>query len=70
MRSLRELIDATLARLAEIGADPDDDEETRLQKGLLVLIAALILPISVVWGVLYFALGAQSGLVAFLYFGV
>ena len=70
MRSLRERIDATLARLAEIGADPDDDEETRQRKGLLVLIAALILPISLVWGVLYLALGAQSGLVAFLYFGV
>jgi adenylate cyclase len=70
VRSFRELVDATLRRLAEIGADPDDDEETRLRKGLLVLIAALILPISAVWGVLYLALGAPSGLVAFLYFGV
>ncbi len=70
MRSLRELIDAGLARSARVGADPDDDEETRLRKGLLVLIAALILPISAIWGVLYLALGAPSGVIAFVYFGV
>ena len=70
VRSARQLIDAALRRFAEIGADPGDDEETRQRKGLLVLIAALILPISFLWGVLYLALGAQSGLVAFVYFGV
>jgi guanylate cyclase len=70
MRSFRDLIDATLARLAVVGADPEDDEETRLRKALLVLIAALILPISVTWGVLYLALGATSGAVALLYFAV
>jgi adenylate cyclase len=70
MTPIRGRIDATVARLSEIGADPDDDDETRLRKGLLVLIAALILPISATWGTLYLALGAQSGLIAFLYFGV
>ncbi len=70
MRSLRDRIDATLARLSEIGADPGDDEETRLRKGLLVLFAVLVMPISLVWGVLYLALGAPSGVIAFLYFGV
>jgi guanylate cyclase len=70
MTPIRERIDATLARLSEVGADPQDDEETRLRKGLLVLFAALIMPISVVWGVLYLALGAPSGLIAFLYFGI
>ena len=59
-----------MVRLAEVGADPDDDEDTRLRKGLLVLIAALILPIAATWGVLYLAFGTQSGLIAFLYFAV
>jgi guanylate cyclase len=59
-----------LTRLASVGQDPEDDQETRLRKALLVLIAALILPISLVWGVLYLALGAQSGVGAFIYFGV
>jgi guanylate cyclase len=68
--TLRGSVQATLARLARVGADPDDDEETRLRKALLVLIAVLILPIALVWGVLYLALGTQSGVVAFIYFGV
>ena len=70
VRSVRGLIDSAVVRLAEVGADPDDDDDTRLRKGLLVLIAALILPIAATWGVLYLAFGTQSGLIAFLYFGV
>jgi adenylate cyclase len=57
-----------LERLGRIGADPDDDQETRQRKALLVYLALLILPISLVWGTLYLALGAVSGLVAFGYF--
>ena len=38
------------ALLARIGADPQDDEELRQKKALLVLLAVLILPVSVVWG--------------------
>jgi adenylate cyclase len=53
--------------LGEIGADPDDDVDTRKRKALLVYVAVLILPISLVWGVLYLALGAPSGVVAFAY---
>jgi len=56
-----------LGWLANIGADPDDDVETRTRKALLVHLAGLILPISLVWGVLYLALGAPSGVVAFAY---
>jgi hypothetical protein len=37
------------ASLARIGADPRDDEELRQKKALLVLIAVLILPVSVVF---------------------
>ena len=46
MTSFRRLLDSALARLAQVGAAPGDDEETRLRKALLVLIAILILPIA------------------------
>jgi adenylate cyclase len=65
--SLRRLLDSALARLAEVGAGPYDDEETRLQKAVLVLIAIVILPISAIWAVLYLALGAWTGWVAVVY---
>jgi len=59
-----------LERLAEIGADPLDDMDTRKRKALLVYLAVLVLPISLVWGTLYVALGAPAGLVAYAYFVV
>jgi adenylate cyclase len=59
-----------MARLAQVGADPRDDEDTRLRKALLFFISLLILPIALVWGTLYLALGAQSGYLAYAYFGV
>jgi guanylate cyclase len=61
------LAEALLARAARIGADPGDDEDTRSSKGLLVLISLLILPVSVLWGVLYLAFGSAVGLVPLLY---
>ncbi len=67
MTPLRRLLDATLARLAGVAAQPGDDEETRLQKALLVLIAILILPIAGIWAVLYLAFGAWTGYLAVLY---
>jgi adenylate cyclase len=65
--SPRALLDQTLARLGEVGADPGDDEDARLRKALLVLIAVLILPISFIWGGLYLAFGSQWGSIALLY---
>jgi guanylate cyclase len=59
-----------LERLAEIGADPLDDQDMRKRKALLVYLAVLILPISLVWGTLYLTLGAVSGLVAYAYFAI
>jgi guanylate cyclase len=53
--------------LGGIGADPHDDLETRKRKPLLIYLAVHIWPISLVWGVLYLALGAVSGIVAFGY---
>jgi guanylate cyclase len=56
-----------LDRAARIGADPRDDDETRLRKALLVLDSVLILPIALVWGAIYLAFGVQAGLIAWLY---
>jgi adenylate cyclase len=58
------------ALLARIGADARDDEELRQKKALLVLLAAVILPVSVVWGSLYLAFGSPVGSVPFVYFAV
>jgi adenylate cyclase len=67
---VRSLADRVWARAASIGADPRDDDDLRSRKALLVLISVLILPISLVWGGLYLALGAWSGILAFAYFAV
>ena len=56
------------AWLGRIGADPADDDEQRLRKALLVLIALLILPISLVWWLLYLFFGSWTGWFAFIYF--
>ncbi len=57
-----------LAWLGSIGADPHDDIETRSRKALLVYLAVLIWPISLVWGSVYLSMGAPAGVVAFGYF--
>ena len=66
----RTVLESALARLGGIGADSRDDEETRVRKALLVLVSVLILPISLLWGSLYLALGAPSGVLAFVYFAI
>jgi adenylate cyclase len=48
-------------RLAQIGADPRDDADTRASKALLVLISVLILPVSLIWSALYLAFGSPVG---------
>jgi guanylate cyclase len=58
------------AYLARIGADPQDDEETRADKALLVLISVLILPVSLLWAALYLAFGSPVGWVPLAYFAV
>ena len=59
-----------LAYLARIGADPQDDEDTRAGKALLVLISMLILPIALLWAALYLAFGSPVGWVPLGYFVV
>jgi adenylate cyclase len=56
--------------IGRLGADPQDDEELRHQKALLVLLAVLILPVSVVWGTIYLAFGSAVGVLPFVYFAV
>ena len=70
IRRIRTAGAAAVARLARIGADPRDDEDTRSRKALLVLISVLILPVALLWGVLYLALGAPVGIVPLVYFAV
>jgi len=67
---IRSLNDRALARLALIGADPRDDEDTRAGKALLVLISVLILPVSLLWSILYLAFGSPVGWVPLVYFAV
>ena len=69
VRRTRTVADAVRARVALIGADPLDDEDTRSSKALLVLIV-LILPIAVLSGVLYLAFGSPVGVVPLVYFAV
>jgi guanylate cyclase len=64
---LRARLGAAIAWLTDIGADPDDDQETRMRKALLVLIAVLILPVAIIWATLYVTFGAWTGWVAALY---
>jgi guanylate cyclase len=65
--SLRTLLDRALARLSAVGADAQDDEDARLRKALLVLIAVLVLPIALLWFLLYTAMGTWTGYLALLY---
>jgi class 3 adenylate cyclase len=58
------------SRFAGIGADPRDDGDLRQKRGLLVLLAVLILPVSVVWGSCYLAFGSPLGILPFIYFTV
>lgn len=41
----------------KLGANPDDTGDVRLQKTLLVSIAAMIIPAGVIWGAIYLAFG-------------
>ena len=49
-----------LGRLLAIGADPADDEDTRLRKVLLLVAALTIAPLAVLWGLLYWLAGARD----------
>jgi adenylate cyclase len=47
-------------RVLSIGADPRDTADERFRKRLLVGVALVILPVSLVWGCLYWAIGERA----------
>src|SRR3954470_17474703 len=57
-------------RLKLIGADPEDDEDLRARKALLVLISVLILPVAGVWAALYLSFHSPVGWAPVAYFAV
>ena len=63
-------MDRAAARVMLVGADPNDDDDLRARKALLVLISVLILPVAALWAALYLALGSPVGVVPLVYFGV
>jgi len=67
---IRAAADRVTARLTLVGADPQDDEDLRARKALLVLISVLILPVAALWGTLYLAFGSPVGVVPLVYFGI
>ena len=67
---IRSGADRVLARVARIGADPQDDDDTRASKALLVLISVLILPVALLWAALYLAFGSPVGWVPLVYFAI
>ena len=70
VRRSRTVTAGVLERLASVGADPGDDEDTRASKALLVLISVLILPVALLWSILYLAFGSPVGYVPLAYFAV
>jgi class 3 adenylate cyclase len=54
-----------------VGAKPDDDEDTRLRKVLLLVAALIITPLAVAWGALYWSVGARGpAAIPWLYVGI
>jgi adenylate cyclase len=64
---LRPWFDAAIGRFGRVGADPSDDEETKLRKTLLVGLSILVWPISLTWTTLFVALGSWTGWFAATY---
>jgi guanylate cyclase len=54
---IRNLIQIILPFLARIGTDPDDSDEVRLQKTLLILGSLMFILAGTLWGVLYLSFG-------------
>ena len=62
---------ALLPRLLAVGVADDDDEDTRLRKLLLLVAALTITPLAVVWGAIYWMVGAASAaVIPWLFVGI
>jgi adenylate cyclase len=51
---IRRLIQQAFPTLARIGSDPNDDDDIRLQKSLLVVCSLLFMFAGFAWGIMYF----------------
>jgi guanylate cyclase len=51
-----DIVPQILSALERVGADPNDGEEVRLRKSMLVLSTIMFLVAGLLWGVMYFAL--------------
>ena len=51
------MIQKTLSYVAQIGVNSEDPDEIRLQKTLLVVIAIMVIPAAVLWGIVYLIFG-------------
>ena len=49
----------TVELATAIGADPADSTDLRLKKTLLVTVALMVLPVSIIWGAFYWFAGEQ-----------
>jgi adenylate cyclase len=68
--AVRQTLERLIARIMAVGADPADDEETKLRKSLLVLIAVVIFPISLTWAALFLYFGSWTGIFALIYLAI
>ena len=58
----------TLPRIAQIGSDPNDDDDLRLQKSVLVLSSFPFMVAGVAWGLMYFLFNEPlAGAIPFSY---
>jgi hypothetical protein len=54
------MTEALVDRALSIGADPRDTADQRFRRRLLVGVALIILPVALVWGCLYWAIGERA----------
>ena len=62
--------DRIASRLERVGADPDDSEETRLQKRLLLAVALMVAPAGLLWGTIYLLFDEPAAGAIPLFYGV
>src|ERR1700674_2478519 len=57
---IRDLVHKTLSALAIIGAKPNDSDDVRLRKSILVMSTVMFIAAGLIWGLMYFALGETT----------
>ena len=65
---MRHLSESLVRRIGQIGADPDDDDVTRLRKSILAICAIPFAFAGFAWGLMYFYFGQPlAGAIPFSY---